>query len=177
MSERHDKPPTGGAQSGGQDWEDALRAGQMADGGKGSVEPELAILGLLRHARGPQPLGDDALEQIWSELGPELAGPVPWWRKVLDWKIAPVAALAAAAVVVVVAWPTGTPSTTQVNEVATTTSPSRTKTADVLRRQFELSSPPARERLAQRVHDGRRAMRGSLLAHATDEGKTMGGAP
>lgn len=94
------KQPKGGVLD--PDWEEALRRGQEAEGEKGSVEAELAVVHLLRHARAPEELGDDRLEEVWGQVHGEVA-PAPWWKR--PWMVwAPVAA-AAAVVVFVIAKP------------------------------------------------------------------------
>ncbi|GEM_PF-3400806 len=82
-------------------WEDDLRRGQEAEGERGSVEPELALLHLMRHARQPEALDPGALDEIWSQVDLELAPAQPWWRQAWLWWAAPVAAAAAVLVVVV----------------------------------------------------------------------------
>jgi hypothetical protein len=144
------------------------------DGKAGSVDDELAIVHLLRHAAAPDALGDDALEQIWADVHAEIV-PAPWWKKLLDWRVAgPALAVAAAAVVIVVVWPEPKPDPT-LPEVATNVPAA--STADLLATQFEILAPTAREDIARTVDDGRGALRDDLLAFAVGEGKTAGGAP
>lgn len=162
------------------DWEVALRAGQEEEGHAGSVEDELAIVHLFRHAASPEALGDAALERIWGDVEAEIA-PAPWWKKLVGWRVAgPALAVAAAAVVVVIVWPRQPlpepkPDTIAEAEIATES------TADVLAAQFEILAPAARDDIAKTVDDGRGALRDDLIALAVgspdDDGKSIGGAP
>jgi hypothetical protein len=157
-------------------WEDALRAGQEADGDAGSVERELAVIHLLRHTAGPEALGDEGLEKVWAEIEPEVA-PARWWKKFLGWRVAgPAVAAAAAAVVIVIVWPgSEPPDKPGGDEVAVQeTGPG---SAEILAAQFEMLAPAARQDIATRVEDGRSSLRGDLLALAVGDTKTIGGAP
>ncbi|MFY0537357.1 hypothetical protein [Nannocystis pusilla] len=70
-------------------WEDELRRGQEAEGEAGSIEDELAIVRLLRHARAPEALTAGELDKLWSgELAPALT-PTPWWRRRWLWAPCP----------------------------------------------------------------------------------------
>jgi len=68
----------------GVDWEAELRAGQAQEAGAGgSVEPELAIVRLLRHSASPASLDAEALDRGWRELRAAFVSerPRPWWRR------------------------------------------------------------------------------------------------
>jgi hypothetical protein len=156
-------------------WEDALRAGQAEDGGAGSVEAELGVLHLLRHAATPEELGDEALEAVWSDIAAEIT-PTPWWRRTWVWWGGTAVAAAAAAVLVIVI-----PSD-PVGDVSRSDDPVQTAAAEspaeTLERQFALLAPAARDELERTVEDSRGAMRRELLAMAASaDGKTAGGAP
>ena len=62
------------------EWEAELRAGLEADGGSGSVEPELAIARLLVHAHRVESLADDSASRIWTDIE-RVIRPVPWWKR------------------------------------------------------------------------------------------------
>ncbi len=157
-------------------WEDALRAGQAEDGAAGSVDDELAVVHLLRHAVAPEVISNAALDRIWSDVAVEIT-PTPWWKKLVGWRVAgPALAVAAAAVVVVIVWPKQSAVPEPAPEVATR-DVADDSTADVLAAQFEMLAPAAREGIARTVDDGRGAMRRDLIALAVGDGKTAGGAP
>lgn len=166
------------------DWEVALRAGQEEDGNAGSVEDELAIVHLFRHAASPESLGDAAFERIWADVEAEIA-PAPWWKKLIGWRVAgPALAVAAAAVVVVIVWPREQMPEPKPDTVASA-DPESESTADLLAAQFEILAPAARDGIAETVDDGRGALRNDLIALAVStrppgpegDGKTVGGAP
>ncbi|MCA9716509.1 MAG: hypothetical protein H6713_08560 [Myxococcales bacterium] len=138
-------------------WEQALRAGQEADGGAGSVEGELAVLHLLRHVRAPEHLPEAALEELWRDVDGAIT-PTPWWRR--SWLLwgAPVAVAAAALVIVL--RPGG-----EVTSPLPDTGPAVAMSV-TLEQQFAMLEPEARGALARTVDDRRGALRGQLLASA-----------
>ncbi len=153
-------------------WEDALRAGQEQEGEAGSLERELAVLHLLRHARAAESMPETTLNELWTELEGQITE-VPWWRR--KWVLwgAPVAA--AAAVLLVVFTGTG-PTTPDIH--ATSQSPAAGEsagTAILLEQQFSQLEPGARQVLAGRVDQSRGQMRGELLALA--RGSATGATP
>jgi hypothetical protein len=145
-------------------WEAELRAGLEADGGGGSVEPELAIARLLLHARAPAELTMAREDAAWRAIEGDIT-PVPWWRKrVLLWG-APALAAAAAVVLVVVLRPeAGKPATGGA--------------ADLLEQQFAVLAPSARAEVARDVDGHRGRLRGELVAMAQADARAVqGGAP
>lgn len=162
-------------------WEDALRAGQAEEGLSGSVEPELAIVHLLRHARAPERPGDDALDRAWGSIDDAIAGPakVPWWKR--PWTVVggTAAVAAAAAVVLVIVMPGPRPGG-EVSGGGAEGGPIAElgSQADALEQQFQILAPGARDRVAKSVDEDRGKMRDDLLAMALKSGTgTMGGAP
>jgi len=83
-------------------WEQELVMGQEAAGEAGDLEADLAMLHLLRHARDPEPLGEDALGDVLAQVraaGAQAAA--PWWRhSLIRWVAVP--ACAGLAVVLIV---------------------------------------------------------------------------
>lgn len=149
-------------------WEDALRAGQAEDGGEGSVDAELAVIHLLRHARAVEPLAPAALDRIWrSEIAPQIT-PVPWWRRRWLWGVVPVAATAAL-LVVVLRGPGDQPgvdaAATSPTLIAAAAPPA--STASALERQFAQLEGEARRELGGNVERGRGVLRSQLLAQAS----------
>ncbi len=139
------------------EWEDALRAGQSEDGGAGSVEAELAVIHLLRHARAPEAAPD--LDRLWSgQISPAIT-PVAWWRRRWLWGVVPAAATAALLVVVLRG---DDPQTAPQMAAATQASPAR-----ALAQQFKQLELAAREDLDTRVDQDRGTLRGELLSLAT----------
>jgi hypothetical protein len=139
------------------DWEDALRAGQAEDGEAGSVEAELAVIHLLRHARAPEALAPADLDRVWHEqISPSIT-PTPWWRRKWLWGVVPAAATAAL-LVVVLRGPDEAPQMAS----ATAASP-----ASALAKQFEQLEADARRDLDTRVESDRGTLRSELLTHAT----------
>jgi len=153
-------------------WEDELRAGMADDGGAGSVEPELAALRLLLHARAPAELAAAREDAIWGAIDRATA-PVPWWKRLPSIWIAPAAAAAAAVLVVVLMQPKPQPNT-DAPEIATG---DRKTMAEQLENQFAMLAPNARANVARKVDVSRGNMRGQLIAMARTEGGTHGGAP
>ncbi len=162
-------------------WEDALRAGQAAEGERGSVESELAVLQLLRHARGPEPLQPDALDAVWAELEPEIAeqgGFTAWWQRLLDWRVGVGVAVAsaAAAVVFFAVKPADGPLLPPQNDAVAQASALDPSLSATLQTQFDLLEPAARAQIDGDVAAGRGALRTELLASIATPG-TAGGAP
>lgn len=150
-------------------WEDALRAGQAEDGGAGSVEDELAVIHLLRHARAPERLDPAALDRLWTaEIAPAIT-PVAWWRRRWLWGVMPVAATAALLIVVLRG---GDEQTTHVAQTAAQTADEGLLIADAapsaraLELQFAQLEDDARRDLDGDVDRGRGLLRSQLLAAA-----------
>ncbi|MCX4241438.1 hypothetical protein [Paraliomyxa miuraensis] len=170
-------------------WEVALRAGQAAEDEQGSVEGELAVIHLLRHARAPQPLDDAAFERLWDDVDASLAesaastGWRGWLRRsqrLWLWGGSATLAAAAAAVLVVV-WsgpgpqPGGGESLTG-EQLATVSG--HDELAATIEAQFAMLEPGARAEVDRSVDEGRSSLRGDLLTAAIHaDGRTMGGAP
>lgn len=168
-------------------WEVALRSGQAAEGEQGSVEDELAVIHLLRHARAPQPLDDAAFDKVWSDIGeasrPAAGGWRAWLRQ--PW-IFGGAAVAAAAAVLVVVWSGPGPSPTPDSGGAIAVRDPMPAVdhgdhgdmAATIEAQFALLEPGARAQVSRSIDEGRSSLRGELLAAAiASDGRTMGGAP
>ena len=169
-------------------WEVALRDGQEAEGEQGSVEDELAIVHLLRHARAPQALDDAALDRLWGELDsaldeqPEAAsGWRAWLRR--PWLVlgtAGVATAAAAVLVMVWAGPTddGPTRTETIAQVEPPSEADPSGLAETIEAQFAVLEPGARAAVDRTVDEGRAGLRSELVASALRaDGRTMGGAP
>lgn len=179
-------PPSRGAVLDPQ-WEVALRAGQEAEGEQGSVEDELAIVHLLRHARAPQPLDDAALDRVWGDLDaaldetPAASGWRAWLRR--PWLVlgtAGVATAAAAVLVLVWASPGDGPTEVEPETIAQVESPAADPgaMAATIEAQFAMLEPGARAKVERSVDAGRSDLRGELVASAIEaDGRTMGGAP
>ncbi|MEM6995521.1 MAG: hypothetical protein AAF721_33735 [Myxococcota bacterium] len=170
-------------------WEDALRAGQREEGNAGSVDAELAVVHLLRHAAQPHGLAEGRLDAIWADVDPAGAGaPVsadgasaePWWKRPWSWIGGTAVAAAAAAVVLVVVIPKG-PAPEGDPEVATAASPTRATQAELIEQQFALLAPGARKQVIAEVDESRDTLRGDLLADAVaaagQSADSVGGAP
>lgn len=157
-------------------WEDELRAGAAQAAGEaqdeggsahvGSVEPELAVVRLLLHARAPAELSAAREDALWSEISRTIA-PVPWWRRrAVLWAVP---ALAAAALVVFV-------MPTMRRERASTAG-----SAELLEQQFSLLAPAARAERNHAVDDARGSVRARVLTEAlatpTGAQGSVGGAP
>lgn len=166
-------------------WEVALRSGQAAEGEQGSVEDELAVIHLLRHARAPQPLGDDALDRLWGDVAEASRPAVGGWRAWLrqPWLLGGAAAAAAAAVllVVVVVDPGPSPAPDHGGQVAVRDPVPAVDHGDMaatIEAQFAMLEPGARAEVSRSIDEGRSSLRGELLAAAiVSDGRTMGGAP
>ena len=149
-------------------WEDALRAGQAADGAEGSVEAELAVVHLFRHAAGPETLEPDALEAVWSETAEGIeaeSGFVPWWRRMLDWRVGVgvgVAAAAAAVLLMATRPPSPDPGAGAGAPIAQAGGAAGMSVT--LEGQFELLAPEARADIAHRVDGGRGAVRARMVS-------------
>lgn len=168
-------------------WEVALRAGQADEGEQGSVEDELAIIHLLRHARAPQPLSDAALDRVLGEIDqasrPVAGGWRAWLRQ--PWLLGGAVAAAAAAVLVVV-WPDGGTKPDVGGQVAVrdpvTPEADPGAMAATIEAQFAMLEPGARAEVARDVDAGRSSLRSELVAAAIRssggaDGRTQGGAP
>ena len=153
-------------------WEDALRAGQAEDGGAGSVDAELAVLHLFRHARAVEPLAPAALDNLWArEIAPRIT-PVPWWRRRWLWGVVPVAATAAL-LVVVLRGDSDQPGADKAAASPTLIAAAKTtSTSSALEQQFAQLEGDARRELGGNVDRGRGVLRSQLLAIAS-----KGGAP
>jgi hypothetical protein len=154
------------------EWEAELRAGQEADGGSGSVEPELAIARLLVHAHRLEAFEDESAARIWTDIE-RVIRPMPWWKQRWFTVAAPAALAATAAAVLIVIIARPDPSDPQHDRAGDVAS-----SADLLEQQFELLAPKAREEVSRTVDAGRGQLRGELIAMAMSEGgRTQGGAP
>ncbi len=175
-------------------WEVALRAGQAAEGEQGSVEDELAVIHLLRHARGPEPLREGALDRLWGEVEaasrPVGGGWRAWLRQ--PWLLGGAAVAAAAAVlVVVVVQPGPEPGPErglepghggQVAVREPLPAAGHGDMAAAAEAQFALLEPRARASVSHQIDEGRSSLRGQLVASAlhasgSGDGRTLGGAP
>lgn len=167
-------------------WEVALRSAQAAEGEQGSVEDELAVIHLLRHARAPQPLDDDAFERVWGDLDGDLrhAAGASGWRAWLrrPWLLGSSAALAAAAAaVLVVVWSGPGPQPPPSERIAGHQPPAAEGHADMaatIEAQFAMLEPGARAQVERSIDEGRSRLRGELLAAAIHvDGRTVRGVP
>lgn len=148
-------------------WEDELRAGQAEDGGAGSVDAELGVIHLLRHARAVEPLDPAALDRLWSaEIAPAIA-PLPWWRRRWMWGVVPAAATAALLIVVLRdgSEQTDLASRAPARAEAMVAEASRSPAA-ALAQQFAQLEGDARRELGDNVDRGRGVLRSELLAMA-----------
>lgn len=145
-------------------WEDELRRGQEAEGEAGSLDAELAVVHLLRHARAPEALDADALTKLWKdEIAPAIA-PVPWYRRRWLWGAVPAVAAAAVVMIVVVRGdPDEAPKLAASERAAAAP---KLDTATILAQQFAQLEPAARQDLGARVDDDRGVLRQDLLAMA-----------
>lgn len=169
------------------EWEVELRAGQEAEGEQGSVEDELAIVHLLRHARAPHDLDDARFDSVWEQLDGELdaqaaaTGWRAWLRRPWAWVGAASMAAAAAAVVVVVSpgpGPDDDSAPTIASATTTTTPEAKGSMAATIEAQFQMLEPGARSAVRRSVDAGRDDLRGELVAEALRaDGRSLGGAP
>lgn len=183
------------------EWEDALRRGQEAEGDAGSVDAELAVVHLLRHARRPEGIDDERLDGVWGKVAGEVA-PVRWWKR--PWVIwAPVAAAAAVTLIVIVRSPEAEPTVAIADEPAPadevamppTLDPEREESAAeatpapapapdgaasavapqgnaaLLERQFSILEPKARAELGANIETQRGSLRYGLLDTAKGGGR------
>ncbi len=159
-------------------WEDALRAGQESEGARGSVEAELAVVHLFRHAAGPETLEPEAARAVWSEVAQQLeaeSGFTPWWRRMFDWRVGVGVAVAAAAAAVVVI-STGPDPMPERSPESVAQLGGAQGMSITLQAQFDMLAPDARAEIGVAVDDGRGALREDLLASLRPS-STMGGAP
>lgn len=166
-------------------WEVALRSGQAAEGEQGSVEDELAVIHLLRHARSAQPLDDAALDRVLGQVElasrPAASGWRAWLRQ--PWLLGGAAAAAAAVLVVVIVSDPGTPTPTpgSSGQVAVRDPVPESEAGELaatIEAQFAMLEPGARAEVARDVDAGRSSLRGELVAAAIRaDGRTQGGAP
>lgn len=159
-------------------WEDALRAGQESEGARGSVEAELAVVHLFRHAAGPEALEPEAAQAVWAEMAEKLeaeSGFTPWWRRMFDWRVGVGVAVAAAAAAVVVI-STGPEPMPETRTDAVAQLGAAEGMSITLQAQFDLLAPQARDEIGAEVDEGRGALREDLLA-SLKPSSTMGGAP
>ncbi len=170
-------------------WEVALRAGQEAEGEQGSVEDELAIIHLLRHAHAPQALDDAAFDRAWDGIDAELdeqaasTGWRAWLRR--PWLLGGgLATAAAAAAVLVMVWSGPTPGPdmggAEGGQIAQNDPEPKTAAgmSATIEAQFAVLEPGARAKARRSIDQGRSDLRGDLVAEAIRaDGRTMGGAP
>lgn len=159
-------------------WEDALRAGQESEGARGSVEAELAVVHLFRHAAGPETLEPEAARAVWSEVAEQLeaeSGFTPWWRRMFDWRVGVGVAVAAAAAAVVVI-STGPETVPEPHPEAVAQLGGADGMSVTLQAQFDLLAPQARAYIGSEVDESRGSLREDLLA-SLKPSSTMGGAP
>jgi len=165
-------------------WEDELRAGQAGDdtpADDGSVEAQLAVVHLFRHAAAPEALEPDALDAVWSDVAAQIEaenGFVPWWRRVLDWRVGVGVAVAAAAALVVLMSADPEPAPSPRGEAVAQADGSKQLSA-TLQAQFEMLAPQARDEIVEEVEQGRSAVREQMLAtlQPPPPAATPGGAP
>ncbi len=152
-------------------WEDALRTAQAEEGESGSVDAELAVIRLLRHARAPEALAPADLERLWStQLAPAIT-PLPWWRRRWLWGVLPACATAALLIVVLRERPddpemtASRPAGGDTLVAAATAAP--ISSARALEQQFAQLEGDARRELGGDVDRGRGVLRSQLLARAS----------
>jgi hypothetical protein len=155
-------------------WEHALLAGQAEEGEQGSIEAELSVVHLLRHARSVEALDDVALERAWGEIRSALPMPTPWWKKSAVWWSVLGLGVSAAAIVFVVSRGDATRVDTVPEIAIAPTHSVGVDQAHALERQFELLAPEGRRRVQADVDAGRDRLRADLIARAT-AGQSGGG--
>ncbi|MDC0670248.1 hypothetical protein [Nannocystis radixulma] len=144
-------------------WEGELRRGQEADGESGSIDAELGIVHLLRHARAPEALTAGDLDNLWAGgLAPALT-PTPWWRRRWLWGALPAVATAAV-VLVVIRGPEAPAPEATITASAAPASALPPSTSQLLAKQFAQLEADARRDLDARVDDDRGVLRHDLLA-------------
>lgn len=169
--------PTTGTDSGSvldPAWEDLLRAAQAEEGEAGSVDAELAVIHLLRHARAPEALTPADLERLWSaELAPAIT-PLPWWRRRWLWGVVPAAATAALLIVVLRGGGDNPDMPDMVadggraaSEAVVADATPNISSAHALELQFAQLEGDARRELGDDVDRGRGVLRSQLLAQAS----------
>ncbi|RMG98132.1 MAG: hypothetical protein D6705_06890 [Deltaproteobacteria bacterium] len=152
-------------------WEEDLRRGQAAEGERGSVEDELAVVRLVRHAASPADLDPAVADRVLSEV--ERA--VRPRRRFLRWPVAMGGLLAgAAAVALWVRAPDGavseetapakvaagapSPEASTVAPPASGGGGATTGTSRLLEAQFARLEPMERARISRHVASARRGL-------------------
>jgi hypothetical protein len=174
------------------EWEEALRRGQAEEGQAGSVEAELAVLHLLRHARQAEEISQARLDTVWGQVAGASAGLAPWWRR--RWIVWAPAAAAAVAVLVVIAVPrddapelargsapaeaTSAPAPAPAAPAGEAVPPADGTgaaavrgNAALLEQQFSVLEPRARQAIGVSIESGRGSLRYGLLDTAKGGGR------
>lgn len=172
-------------------WEEDLRRGQAAEGERGSVEDELAVVRLVRHAVAPADLDPAVADRVLAEV--ERA--VRPRRRFLRWPVAVGGLLAGAAAVALwvraadrsvpaEAAPAQMAERAQSPEAASVAAPAaepgeggaKSGTPRVLEAYFARLEPLERARIARQVASARRGMIEDLLGGLGAQG-AAGGMP